>query len=185
MSIEIKTPPSVNYATGNIQAENLVEKSTTLGALEGVFADEEAYASLDKNKVIYRVEMLPAESADGELNFGTSHIEPGCVGNEYHMTRGHFHERIEQAEYYFGSAGEGLLVLQDQQGQVSLEKVFPGSVHHIQGYVAHRLVNTGDVRLSALAVWPAIAGHDYGSLKEDGFNVRIFNENGQVKVEAK
>jgi len=180
--VNIITPPSVDFLTGKINASELVAKNTILESLEGVFLDQEAYSALDPKKVIYSVEMLPAESADGELNFGVSHIEPGTIGDEYHMTRGHFHEREEQAEYYFGVAGEGLLVLQDQQGEIKLESVFPGSVHHIGGYIAHRLVNTGNVRLSALAVWPAIAGHNYGELKEKGFNVRVFNDDGKIKL---
>lgn len=182
--MNIINPPNVNYLTGKIEAADLVTKQTKLSSLNGVFSDAEAYAELDPETVIYSVEMLPAESAEGELNFGVSHVEPGSVGREFHMTRGHFHDRIEQAEYYFGSAGEGLLVLQDQNGEVTLERVSPGSIHHIAGYIAHRLVNTGKERLSALAVWPAIAGHNYGTLKEKGFNVRVCKENDEIKVEA-
>lgn len=177
------TPPSVNYMTGRLQSEDLVSKSTTVESLKGVFKDEDAYNQLDPKAAIYSVEMLPAGTDEGDLNFGASHIEPGDIGGEFHMTRGHFHERIEQAEYYFGSAGEGLLVLQKEDGDVYLEKVFPGSVHHIPGHVAHRLVNTGSERLSALAVWPSIAGHNYGTLKVDGFNVRVYKDSDTFRVE--
>lgn len=47
------------------------------------------------------------------------------------MTRGHIHARAEQAEYYFGLCGRGLLLLQDMAGVCRLEQVFAGSVHHI------------------------------------------------------
>ncbi|PSU44735.1 glucose-6-phosphate isomerase [Photobacterium frigidiphilum] len=176
--MNVLTPPSINYVTGKINAGNLVEKVTLLSSLDGIFADKAAYASLPEDRVIYSVEMLPAESAEGELNFGVSHIEAGSVGDEFFMTRGHFHERIEQAEYYFGSAGEGLLILQTQTGAVTIEKVVPGSIHHIGGSIAHRLVNTGNERLSALAVWPSIAGHNYDGLKVQGFNVRVMKDEG-------
>ncbi|NOI65356.1 glucose-6-phosphate isomerase family protein [Vibrio sp. 99-8-1] len=180
--MNISIPPSVDFLTGRIESDSKVTKATTIKSLEGVFADTRAYSQLDPDQVVYSVEMLPAESDEGELNFGVSHIEPGLVGNEYHMTRGHFHQREEQAEYYFGAAGKGLLILQDQSGGVTVESVFPGSVHHIGGYIAHRLVNTGEVRLSALAVWPAVAGHNYGELKEKGFNVRVLCEDGDVRL---
>jgi glucose-6-phosphate isomerase len=44
------------------------------------------------------------------------------------------------------------------------EQVFAGSVHIIPGFTAHRLINTGEDTLSALAVWPGVAGHDYAAL---------------------
>ncbi|MCG9626415.1 MULTISPECIES: glucose-6-phosphate isomerase family protein [Vibrio] len=180
--MHLSIPPSINYLTGHIDAENVVCKETTLGSLEGVFADETQRAASAQDQIIYQVEMLPAQHAEGELNFGVSHIEPGSVGDEFHMTRGHIHQRKEQAEFYFGSQGEGLLLMQTEQGEVSIEKVFPGSVHHIPGFVAHRLINTGNTRLSALAVWPAIAGHNYDFLNEVGFKVRVLKSNDGYQI---
>lgn len=180
--MNLSIPPSINYLTGRIDAEDIIRKKTTLGALKGVFSDETKRARSAQDQIIYQVEMLPAQHAEGELNFGVSHIEPGLIGNEFHMTRGHIHQRKEQAEFYFGSQGEGLLLMQTEQGEVSIEKVFPGSVHHIPSFVAHRLINTGNTRLSALAVWPAIAGHNYDFLDEIGFKVRIFKSSSTFKV---
>ncbi|MGR5175580.1 glucose-6-phosphate isomerase family protein [Vibrio mediterranei] len=180
--MHLSIPASINYLTGHIDAENVVCKATTLGALEGVFADETQRGKSTQDKIIYQVEMLPAQHAEGELNFGVSHIEPGSIGDEFHMTRGHIHQRAEQAEFYFGSQGEGLLLMQTEQGEVTIEKVFPGSVHHIPGFVAHRLINTGNIRLSALAVWPAIAGHNYDFLTEVGFKVRVLKSSDGYKV---
>ncbi|MGF1777743.1 glucose-6-phosphate isomerase family protein [Vibrio nomapromontoriensis] len=180
--MHLSIPPTVNYLTGHIDADNVIAKETTLGALEGVFADEVKRAESAQDNIIYRVEMLPAQHAEGKLNFGVSHIEPGLIGEEFHMTRGHIHQRKEQAEFYFGSQGEGLLLMQTEQGEVSIEKVFPGSVHHIPGFVAHRLINTGNTRLSALAVWPAIAGHNYDFLKDVGFNVRVLKSSTGYKI---
>ncbi|MGY5540958.1 glucose-6-phosphate isomerase family protein [Vibrio brasiliensis] len=180
--MHLSIPPTINYLTGHIDAKNVVCKETTLGALEGVFADETLRAASAQDQIIYQVEMLPAQQAEGELNFGVSHIEPGCVGDEFHMTRGHIHQRKEQAEFYLGSQGEGLLLMQTEQGKVSIEKVFPGSVHHIPGFIAHRLINTGTTRLSAIAVWPAIAGHNYDFLNEVGFKVRVFKSSTAYKI---
>ncbi|MGL5324611.1 MAG: glucose-6-phosphate isomerase, partial [Aeromonas sp.] len=64
-----------------------------------------------------------------------------------------------------------------------LEQVSPGSVHHIAGHVAHRLINTGETRLSALAVWPAVAGHDYKAMGTRGFAVRVLaGEDGTPRL---
>ncbi|ODS10546.1 AGE family epimerase/isomerase [Vibrio scophthalmi] len=167
------TTPVINYTTGRIVAGQTVCKQTKLSALYGVFMDESAFNAQSQDTVIYQVEMLPPQDKEGELNFGVSHIEPGVIGQEFYMTRGHIHQRKEQAEYYFGSQGEGLLLMQTETGELSIEKVFPGSVHHIPGYVAHRLVNTGNTVLSALAVWPAVAGHDYDFVNSIGFKVRV------------
>lgn len=180
--MHLSIPPSINYLTGHIDAKNVVCKETRLSALEGVFADETQRAIGAQDQVIYQVEMLPTQQKEGELNFGVSHIEPGSIGDEFHMTRGHIHQRKEQAEFYFGSQGEGLLLMQTEQGEVSIEKVFPGSVHHIPGFVAHRLINTGNTRLSALAVWPAVAGHNYDFIKEIGFKVRVFKSSTSYSI---
>ncbi|MFA0440806.1 glucose-6-phosphate isomerase [Vibrio sp. 10N.286.49.C2] len=180
--MHLSIPPTINYLTGNIDADNVISKQTTLGSLKGVFADEAQRAKSAQDRVIYYVEMLPAQHEEGELNFGVSHIEPGVVGDEFHMTRGHIHQRKEQAEFYFGSQGEGLLLMQTEQGEVLIEKVCPGSVHHIPGFVAHRLINTGNSRLSALAVWPAIAGHNYDFLTDVGFKVRVLTSSTGYKI---
>ena len=98
------------------------------------------------------------------------------------MTRGHFHQRREQGEVYFGLRGSGLLLLQTTSGETHLECVMPGSVHIIAPFTAHRLINTGETTLSSLAVWPAVAGHDYAALPH-GFAVRVLATDGGWEVQ--
>ncbi|MCF5863938.1 glucose-6-phosphate isomerase [Aeromonas veronii] len=166
-------PPILDFATGKLGGAELVEKSSTLADLQGLFADLHAEAALSPDTPLYRVAMLPGNGGEGDLNMGVTYLEAGRVGQEFFMTRGHIHARAEQAEYYFGLCGRGLLLLQDMAGVCRLEQVFAGSVHHIPSHVAHRLVNTGETQLSALAVWPAIAGHDYRLMAERGFGLRV------------
>ncbi|MFM5370370.1 glucose-6-phosphate isomerase family protein [Aeromonas veronii] len=176
-------PPILNFATGKLGGAELVEKSTTLADLQGLFADLHAEAALSPDTPLYRVAMLPSNGGEGDLNMGVTYLEAGRVGQEFFMTRGHIHARAEQAEYYFGLCGRGLLLLQDMAGVCQLEQVFPGSVHHIPGHVAHRLVNTGETQLSALAVWPAVAGHDYKAMGPRGFAVRVLaGEDGTPRL---
>lgn len=185
MPVALSIPSSVNYSTGQIHASNKQTKVTKLKDLQGVFCDTQAADEMDAETCIYQVEMLPAQSVEGELNFGVTHLEAGIIGDEFYMTRGHFHQRIEQAEFYLGCQGEGLLLLQDEQGEVRVEKVFAGSIHHIGGYLAHRLVNTGSMRLSAMAVWPAVAGHNYEALKQNGFNVSVVKDGDHYRLVEK
>ncbi|WP_437889656.1 glucose-6-phosphate isomerase family protein [Phytobacter sp. V91] len=181
MTIPFSTPPAVAWASGFFSHGPLRCKSTTIADLAGVFASSDAWQKEDPARIVYQVEMLDSLQGEGELYVGVTHLYPGHIGHEFFMTRGHFHARREQGEVYFGLRGEGMLLLQTEQGQARLEKVQPGSVHIISAYTAHRLINTGQTTLSALAVWPAIAGHDYQALKH-GFALRLFAKDGGVAV---
>ncbi|WP_431224973.1 glucose-6-phosphate isomerase family protein [Serratia sp. L9] len=177
-------PPQVNLANGSFTAPDVQHKSTLLGSLAGIFADHLAWQAMPAESAVYHVEMLPSCAQEGELFVGTTHLQPGKVGDEFFMTRGHFHQRREQAEFYFGLRGNGLLLLQHQEGDCTLEQVFAGSVHHIPSFTAHRLINTSDEVLSALAVWPTVAGHDYSALQPLGFKLRVFADGTGWKAEA-
>ncbi|MGL5042904.1 MAG: glucose-6-phosphate isomerase family protein [Culicoidibacterales bacterium] len=116
----------------------------------------------------------------GNLNWGLTIIHPILIGTECNMTRGHFHEDRNCAEFYFGITGEGLLLMMDDEGETWAQEVRPGSLHHIDGKVAHRLVNTGAFDLKVGACWPTTAGHDYTAIEIQEFGYRIFKENGQI-----
>lgn len=181
MSITFHTPPNVAFLTGQFTAENVIKKATHCGDLFGVFHDRDAWQAIDSGSLIYEVEMLDSLQGEGELFVGMTHLQAGRVGDEFYMTRGHFHQRREQGEIYFGIQGNGLLLLQNEQGAARLEQVSPGSVHIIPGCTAHRLINTGPEILSALAVWPSIAGHNYAALAE-GFALRVVELDGKIQA---
>ena len=77
-----------------------------------------------------------------------------------------------------GIEGEGMLLLMNTEGDVWAERMFPGSLHYIAGYTAHRVANTGNATLSFGACWPSDAGHNYGAIQEQGFTKRLLNQNG-------
>ncbi|PTX64416.1 glucose-6-phosphate isomerase [Melghirimyces profundicolus] len=176
----------VNWATGNLEGKKVSKTVRKLKHLEGVFADEEAYSSMDPETVVYEVEVLEQEQPgkEGGLLFGTSYLYPGKVGDEYFMTKGHFHEKRDRAEYYWGIRGSGLLLLMDEQGVTTAEQVFPGSLHYVPGHIAHRLVNTGSEVLAVGACWPSDAGHDYGSIADRGFTARVKESGGKAATET-
>ena len=117
----------------------------------------------------------------GNLNWGLTVLKPVCIHGECNMTKGHFHENKDCVEFYFGVEGEGLLLLMDEEGKTWAEKVYQGSLHHIDGHLAHRLVNTGDTDLKVGACWPTSAGHDYDAIMKQEFGYRIFKKDNQIE----
>lgn len=182
MNLSFSTPAGVNFLNGQLLAANVITKVTRCGSLSGVFHDRLCWQAVSPENPIYEVEMLDSPQREGELYVGVTRLNPGRVGDEFYMTRGHFHRRREQGEVYFGLRGSGLLLLQNEQGEARLEQVMPGSLHIIPGFTAHRLINTGSEMLSALAVWPTAAGHDYASLS-GGFRLRVVEQDGKIQVQ--
>ena len=171
---------SIDFNSGRLNGEGISKSTRILGDLEGVFENVKAYDSMDKNILVYRVESLLKENdgKEGGLFFGTSFVSSGKVGDEYFMTKGHFHSKIDTAEYYWCISGEGMLILMDEERNCWAEKMVTGSLHYIPGKVAHRLANTGDNVLTVGACWPSDAGHDYAAIHENGFSLRLKNING-------
>jgi glucose-6-phosphate isomerase len=171
---------TVDFSTGRLTGASVQESSRTVADLAGVFLDETARQALPAAQVAYRVQLyLPvAEGTLGGLFWGNTFIEPGRVGDEYFMTKGHFHAQRDRAEYYTTVQGQGALILMNEDGHTWYEAMHPGSVHYIPGRTAHRVANTGDSVLSFLACWPADAGHDYDTIATHGFGARLREVNG-------
>lgn len=168
-------PVDFDSATGMLHGAPVVEDTRTIGELEGVFANETAWADTDPSTVAYRVRCyFPVENGkEGGLFFGATFLAPGTVGDEYFMTKGHFHTKRDTAEFYWGIQGEGILLLMNEDRSIRAEMVRPGSLHYIPGRVAHRMVNVGEETLSFGACWPSDAGHDYETIREYGFSARV------------
>lgn len=162
-------------ATGTLEGSRVVEDRRVLGDLAGVFADEEAREGLDPATLAYTVRcFFPVpDGTSGGLFFGCTYLEPGSVGDEYFMTKGHFHANRDTAEFYWGIQGEGLLLLMGEDRSIRAERMTPGSLHYIPGCIAHRVVNVGERVLTFGACWPSDAGHDYESIRRDGFSARV------------
>ena len=111
------------FFTGNrLLGERVENVCRTLGDLRGIFADVDAFSRMPQNILAYEVSsFLPEqEGTPGGLYFGITYLHPGKVGNEYFMTKGHFHANIDRAEFYWGLEGEGMLILMDQLRRVWL-----------------------------------------------------------------
>ena len=170
--------------TGKLSGNKIIKSSKTIGDLKNIFEDEETLKSMEQNQIVYCVEAYFPEQAgvEGGLFFGTSYIEPGKVGNEYFMTKGHFHKERNTAEFYWCIKGEGVLLLMDEERNCKAEYLKPGSLHYIKRRYAHRVCNIGDETLVFSACWPSNAGHDYDSILEKGFSARLKCVNGTPEL---
>ena len=179
MMNDIKSP-ELFFSGKTLTGSNVSKVTRLIKDLEGIFLDEQVRKNKDQDSVAYEVcGYYPvAENTKGGLFWGVTHLYPGLIGNEFMMTKGHFHTDKDSAEYYWGIEGEGMLIMMNSDGDTWAEKMSPGSLHYIPGNTAHRVANTGSVVLSFGACWPSNAGHDYDSIKEHGFTKRLLNING-------
>ncbi len=173
-------PPKLNFSDKKLSENSISKLTRTLSDVRSIFSDQKAAGEMLAEKIIYEVAShFPVpEHTEGGLFLGITYIHPGTVGNEYFMTKGHFHQIRNRAEIYYGMEGEGMLILMDENRNTWAEKMYPGSIHYISGHTAHRTANTGNTILSFGAVWPADAGHDYDTISQHGFSKILINQNG-------
>jgi glucose-6-phosphate isomerase, archaeal len=171
---------SINWATGLLSGTDVQNLTKTLGQIRSVFHDQDAASKLPAELELYRIQFYApvADGTEGGLYWGNTIIQPGKVGDEYYMTKGHFHRIHNRAEYYATVQGEGALLLMDEDGLTRCESMGPGSVHYIPGNTAHRAANIGSVPLVFIASWPSDAGHDYETIEREGFGARVVERNG-------
>lgn len=173
-----------NNMTGALTGELIGEKKAKIGDLRGIFADEVSRLAMDQDQLAYHVQYYfpVAEGTEGGLFFGNTTIYPGKVGNEYFMTKGHFHTKGDRGEYYWCIKGRGMLIFMDRDRKTWAEEMISGSLHYMPAHIAHRTVNIGDEPMTFGACWPSDAGHDYGTILEEGFSARLLEVDGKVTL---
>jgi glucose-6-phosphate isomerase, archaeal len=182
--------PSSTPFRAVVEADGRLEPATSgvqrrLSDMRGFYADaaaEEALAGDDP--VVYEVFQYDVPEAIGELFTCTTVLHPGRVGDEYFMTKGHYHEVRDRAEVYYGLSGHGRLLLQTESGEFESTEMEPGTVAYVPPGWGHRTVNTGDEDFVFLAVYPGDAGHDYGAIETTGFARRLVDRDGTPTLVA-
>ncbi len=152
-----------------------------LSAMKGQFLDQEAYNSMlhDEDPVLYEVYEIKRPNIAGELLHGLSVVHPGKVGDEYFMTKGHFHKLMETAEIYYCLHGQGFMVMETPEGDWDVKPLRPHSVLYVPPRWAHRSVNAStDEDLVMFFVYPGNAGHDYGSIEKQGCRKLVVDYDG-------
>jgi glucose-6-phosphate isomerase, archaeal len=143
----------------------------TLHDLAGVYRDVEAYeaklAEADGSPV-YWVENSQSEEGPGGLITGISVLEPGRIGDEFYMTRGHLHVKADRSELYVGLIGHGVMLLETLDGESEAIEVRPREAVYVPGHWVHRSVNVGTERFATLFCFAADAGQDYEIIARAG-----------------
>jgi len=165
---------------GTLAGARRVERR--LSDLKGVFLDEAAYetACAQSDPLVYSVEAIEPGTGDGDLHYGVGLIQPGRIGREYFMTKGHLHQWRDASELYIGLRGKGVMLLEDEAtGESRMLPLEPGMAVYVPGHTGHRTANVGDEPLSYIGVFPARAGHDYSAYAVRNFRFAIVDEGGE------
>jgi glucose-6-phosphate isomerase, archaeal len=164
----------VDWSTGETTpSDSVIERR--LSQMASYYADAAAAERLvaEGDPVVYRVYNVIPEDPERGLLYGITALYPGTVGDEFYMTKGHYHERDDSPELYVSLGGRGVLVLQTRDGRCETVSIDAGRVAYVPGAAAHRLVNTGEETLVIFGVWEGDAGHDYETIEREGFARRI------------
>jgi len=163
---------AMDMKTGLLDPERRVT-SRHLSDMGGWYLEGPDDALAAQDPLVYRVYHMPVPPQNSEIRCSTTVLEPGTVGREYFMTKGHFHQVRDRSEVYVGLRGQGRLVLATEDGRHVVESLQPGTVSYIPGGWAHRTVNVGDEPLVFFAAYVGDAGHDYGTIEQQGFPVLV------------
>lgn len=174
-------PFSTDYVfeTGKLDPEGkvIIRK---LSHMKEMYLDQEATRErLEEDPLIYEVYNVEVPETMAHIQHCTTILYPGKIGNEYFMTKGHYHEILDRAEIYFCLKGKGQLIMQTKEGDFKKLDMEPGTVAYVAPEWAHRTVNTGDEPFIFFAAYPGDAGHDYGGIETEGFVKLLVEENGK------
>lgn len=155
-----------------------------LSNMRGMFADDAALEAMIKKEdtLIYDFYELGLPETSGDLLFGTSILYPGKVGNEFFMTKGHFHTILDTAEVYYCLSGKGYMLMENPEGDWDAQELTPGKAVYVPKRYAHRSINVGNEPLVTFFVFRADAGHDYGTIETKGYRKLIVDNNGKVEI---
>ena len=148
-----------------------------LNDLVGLYGDEPAFEALREvhgNTVVYDVEDFKPGSHSGDLIYGVTRMNPGRVGNEFFLTRGHIHAKADRPEIYYGQSGHGLMQLESPAGETRIVEITAQTICYVPPFWIHRSINIGDTDLVMVFAYPSDSGQDYGIIeKSNGMRHRV------------
>ena len=157
-------------------------KRSRIADLEGLYCDAAAFGRLAAERgddLAYEVhEFRPERALPHELVFGTSTLQPGRVGREFFMTRGHIHVKADRPEIYVCQRGRGVMHMELPDGTTRPVEMSPGIIVHVPAFWIHRSVNVGEEPLVTVFCYPADAGQDYGIIERAGGMRSLIVEDG-------
>lgn len=153
-----------------------------LSTLDGYFADAKAFADARANDdpLVYEYFDMGVPATDGNVAYGTTSIKPGKIGDEYYMTKGHFHTVLDTAEVYYCLSGNGGMMMETPEGKVEWREMKAGDAVYVPGRWAHRSINISDSEPFVMFfAFPGHAGHDYGTIESKGFRKLLVERDGK------
>jgi glucose-6-phosphate isomerase, archaeal len=154
----------------------------SLSNMRGMFFDENALEKMIKREdgLMYEFYDPKSPETDKDIAFGTSITYPGLVGEEYYMTKGHFHVVLETAEVYYCLRGIGYMLMESPEGEWEAQELRPGTAVYVPGRYAHRSINVSpDEPLVTFYSFRGDAGHNYGTIETQGFRKLCVKRNGK------
>jgi glucose-6-phosphate isomerase len=176
---------AIKFSLNDGFAANKEPKKRMLSDMRGMYLDDAAFEEMlkERDQVIYDFYDLGIVEDPGGLAFGTTILYPGKIGDEYFMTKGHFHGKLNTAEVYYCTKGHGYLLMENVDGDVELQEMTPGVSVYVPPNFAHRSINISDKEpFIMFFVFRADAGHDYKTIETKGFRKLIIEENGTPKI---
>ncbi len=170
LCIRLQIMYDILIRTATLKGATLIERR--LSELRGIFVDDHAYeaALAAGDPVVYNVQSVAPAEGEGALHYALGSIQPGRIGDEFYMTKGHLHAWRLASEIYIGLSGQGMMILEDEHsGQSEAVPLVANSIVYVPGATAHRTANTGDEPLVYLGIYAFNAGHDYATIAERNF----------------
>jgi glucose-6-phosphate isomerase len=156
-----------------------------LSSMKGMFYDQEAYAGQLKKEdaLVYEFFDMGVPDSEKEIAYGTSITYPGTVGEEFFMTKGHFHAVLDTAEVYYCLRGHGFMLMENKAGDWEAQELIPGMAVYVPAGYAHRSINASlSEPLVTFFAFPGNAGHDYGTIESKGFRKLAVLRNGRPAI---
>lgn len=148
--------------------------------LTGLYADTAAFNTILAEKadeVAYEVTSYTPGEKTSDMIMGVTRMEPGKVGREYFLTRGHIHANGDRPEVYHTLSGRGIMQMESPDGEVRLVEMGPQQICYVPPFWIHRSVNVGAEDLVMFFSYPADSGQDYGIIERSGgMRVRIMDD---------
>jgi len=175
---------AIYFSLNNGLSDSAPSIKRHLSAMSGMYNDQEATEAMlkESDPLLYEFHDLGISETEGDLAFGTSIVYPGKVGNEYYMTKGHFHTIVDTAEVYYCIGGSGMMLMENQEGDWEAQLFAPGRAVYVPGRYAHRSINTGTEPLITFYVFRADAGHNYGAIESKGFRKIVVEQDGKPEI---
>lgn len=185
MSMENKVSSLVDFSLATGLSQSKAPLQRPLSKMKGMFADEVAYnARLKKEDVlVYEFFDMGVPDSEKEVAYGTSITYPGKIGDEYFMTKGHFHTVLDTAEVYYCLRGHGYMMMENPEGDWEVQELTPGKAVYVPGRYAHRSINISATEpLITFFAFPGHAGHDYGTIETKGFRKLVVEQEGKPAI---